>query len=42
MDVVWSVGSGIQLFGKSEERSRVTMEEIDIEDGFRKWDVILL
>jgi len=32
----------IQLLGKREERFRVDMEEVDIEDGFRVGDVVLL
>lgn len=41
MDVIGSMSARVQLFGQREERTRIVGEVVDIEDGFRVWNVVL-
>lgn len=42
VDVVGPVAAGIQSLGQGEERQRVGGEVVDVEDGLRVGDVVLL
>lgn len=40
--VVWTMAAGIQSLSQGEERLGVVGEVVNVENGLRIWDVILL